>query len=63
MSHLPKRSKVECHAHAKQALREKLIEHKQYIAQYGDDMPEIVTWSWNGKLSATGGASTEADNV
>ena len=27
-------------AYAQQAIREKLIEHKQYIARYGD-MPEI----------------------
>ena len=33
-------------AYAKQAIRDKLIEHKQYIARYGDDMPEIANWSW-----------------
>jgi phosphoketolase len=32
--------------HFKQLLRNKLIEHKQYIARYGDDMPEIRTWKW-----------------
>jgi xylulose-5-phosphate/fructose-6-phosphate phosphoketolase len=30
----------------KQLMREKLIEHKQYIAQYGDDLPEIRDWQW-----------------
>ncbi len=25
----------------KQAIRDKLIEHKQYIAKYGEDLPEI----------------------
>jgi xylulose-5-phosphate/fructose-6-phosphate phosphoketolase len=33
-------------AHFKQFLRNKLVEHKQYIAQYGDDMPEIRDWKW-----------------
>jgi xylulose-5-phosphate/fructose-6-phosphate phosphoketolase len=33
-------------AHAKQLMRHKLIEHKQYIARYGDDMPEIRNWTW-----------------
>lgn len=30
----------------KQALRNKLIDHKQYIAKYGEDMPEIQNWKW-----------------
>ncbi len=33
-------------AHVKQALRDKLIEHKEYITKYGDDMPEIKNWTW-----------------
>jgi xylulose-5-phosphate/fructose-6-phosphate phosphoketolase len=35
-------------AHQKQALRDKLIEHKLYIARCGDDMPEIKEWRWSG---------------
>jgi len=37
-------------AHVKQTMRNKLIEHKQYIAKYGDDMPEIKNWKWNPEL-------------
>ena len=33
--------------YAKQALRDKRIEHKQYIAKHGEDMPEISQWKWN----------------
>ena len=33
-------------AYAKQAIRDKLIEHKQYIAKHGEDLPEIQNWRW-----------------
>jgi xylulose-5-phosphate/fructose-6-phosphate phosphoketolase len=33
-------------AHQKQALRNKLIEHKLYIASHGDDLPEVRDWKW-----------------
>jgi xylulose-5-phosphate/fructose-6-phosphate phosphoketolase len=33
-------------AYAKQAIRDKLIEHKQYTRQYGEDLPEIREWKW-----------------
>jgi xylulose-5-phosphate/fructose-6-phosphate phosphoketolase len=35
--------------YAKQVLRDKRFEHKQYIAKYGEDMPEIRNWRWSGK--------------
>lgn len=31
-------------AYIKQALRDKLFEHKHYIAEYGEDMPEVREW-------------------
>jgi xylulose-5-phosphate/fructose-6-phosphate phosphoketolase len=33
-------------AHFKQFLRNKLVEHKQYIYEHGIDMPEILNWKW-----------------
>ncbi len=33
-------------AHQKQALRNELIDHKLYISQHGDDMPEVKNWKW-----------------
>jgi xylulose-5-phosphate/fructose-6-phosphate phosphoketolase len=46
---------------------EKLIDHKEYIETYGDDMPEINNWQWGQHVnsSAKGGSrtSTEGDNI
>ena len=33
-------------AEAKQALRHRLIEHKAYVREHGEDMPEIRDWTW-----------------
>ncbi|HEY2595209.1 MAG TPA: phosphoketolase family protein, partial [Chloroflexota bacterium] len=49
-------------AYAKQAIRDKLIEHREYICRYGDDMPEIAGWTWGGSAGAAA-SSTEGDNV
>jgi xylulose-5-phosphate/fructose-6-phosphate phosphoketolase len=32
--------------HFKQFVRDQLVKHKQYIHQYGDDLPEIRDWKW-----------------
>jgi len=50
-------------AYIKQALRDKLIEHKQYVCKHGDDMPEISNWRWGGRQKSGGPTSTEGDNV
>ena len=33
-------------AYVKQYLRDKLIDHKKYICQYGEDLPEVRDWKW-----------------
>ena len=30
-----------------QQMKDKLVEHKQYIAKYGVDLPEVAEWKWN----------------
>jgi xylulose-5-phosphate/fructose-6-phosphate phosphoketolase len=35
-------------AHFKQFVRDRLVEHKQYICEHGDDLPEVRNWEWQG---------------
>jgi len=57
-------------AYVKQALRDRLLEHHDYIREHGDDLPAIRDWTWGGGgkegLAARRrkrGADTAADGV
>jgi len=51
-------------AYFKQAIRDRLIAHRQYIEEHGEDMPEITGWRWSEDSSrGTRRSSTEGDNV
>jgi xylulose-5-phosphate/fructose-6-phosphate phosphoketolase len=38
-------------AYIRQYVRDRLVEHKEHIARYGQDMPEILNWNWKGGTS------------
>jgi xylulose-5-phosphate/fructose-6-phosphate phosphoketolase len=54
-------------AYVKQAMRDKLIDHKAYICKHGDDLPEVRDWKWAPDPSAgatrTRAGDTGGDNV
>jgi xylulose-5-phosphate/fructose-6-phosphate phosphoketolase len=33
-------------AYVKQSMRDKLIDHREYITECGDDLPEVREWTW-----------------
>ncbi|MFL6713480.1 MAG: phosphoketolase, partial [Sulfurifustis sp.] len=35
-------------AYVQQHLRDRLIEHREYIRAHGEDMPEVREWKWPG---------------
>ncbi|HEX7114794.1 MAG TPA: phosphoketolase family protein [Steroidobacter sp.] len=41
-------------AHLRQRLRDKLVEHREYIRRYGEDLPEIQNWQWEGRGTQAG---------
>jgi xylulose-5-phosphate/fructose-6-phosphate phosphoketolase len=34
-------------AHLRQRVRDKLVEHREYVTRHGEDMPEIKNWKWH----------------
>jgi xylulose-5-phosphate/fructose-6-phosphate phosphoketolase len=34
-------------ASVKQAIRDKRTEHKRYVVEHGEDMPEVRNWKWS----------------
>jgi xylulose-5-phosphate/fructose-6-phosphate phosphoketolase len=51
-------------AYAKQAIRNALIEHRQYINERGEDHPFVLGWRWGEQGPvAIKGSSTEVDNI
>jgi xylulose-5-phosphate/fructose-6-phosphate phosphoketolase len=44
-------------AYGRQFICDKLLDHKAYVHQYGEDMPEIRNWRWRtGAISHRRGA-------
>jgi len=50
-------------AYVKQAIRDALIDHKEYIYEHGEDAPEISGWTWGHKQLSGHLDSTSSDNV
>jgi xylulose-5-phosphate/fructose-6-phosphate phosphoketolase len=51
-------------AYAKQAIRNALIDHRQYINERGEDHPYVLGWKWGQHSQAVSRrSSTEGDNL
>jgi xylulose-5-phosphate/fructose-6-phosphate phosphoketolase len=51
-------------AYVKQAIRDALIDHREYITRRGEDDPRILSWQWGQDLTKRRRrSSTEGDNV
>jgi xylulose-5-phosphate/fructose-6-phosphate phosphoketolase len=50
-------------AYVKQAVREKLVDHKNYVRKHGDDMPEVRDWKWAKDTTAGGTVARAAETA
>ncbi len=51
-------------AYAKQAIRDALLDHKDYIAEHGEDDPRILGWKWSARPPVAAKESApEGDNL
>ncbi len=50
-------------AYLKQAMRDRLIEHKNYVRQYGEDMPDVRDWKWAKDPTVGGTVARPADTA
>jgi xylulose-5-phosphate/fructose-6-phosphate phosphoketolase len=48
-------------AYVKQMLKDKLIEHKHYVSEYGEDMAEIRNWKWQYYSGSPADKATKVD--
>jgi xylulose-5-phosphate/fructose-6-phosphate phosphoketolase len=44
--------------HYRERLKNRLIEHRQYVRTHGEDVPEVANWAW----SPMPGPATQAEN-
>jgi xylulose-5-phosphate/fructose-6-phosphate phosphoketolase len=45
-------------AHLRQRIADKLVQHREYVERYGQDMPEIRDWKWNDTIEGHHGAKS-----
>ena len=50
-------------AYVKQGVRDKLIDHKNYVRKYGDDMPEVRDWKWASDPTVGGTTTKNRDTA
>jgi xylulose-5-phosphate/fructose-6-phosphate phosphoketolase len=46
--------------HLRQHIKDRLVDHKRYICERGDDLPDIRDWRWGGGVALNGSSSASA---